>query len=498
MEAVNNYKTLTKTDFKFFLDCPESYWLLKNKPNLYPKGEFSLFAEKLVKEGYEVEFYAKKLFNQGIDLPEHSSPEDTLIEINKGYQVYFQPSFLTDQNIFARIDILKRKIDGTWHIYEVKSSTSVKKDRKHRQIEDTCFQKYVMQSCGFEVSSTSIIHLNKDYMRSGTIDPFELLEISDITDSVENIYSSVVNKIKAASNFIHKERINENVCSCLKKTRSNHCDAFGYFNSHVPENNIYEVKRISAKKVESLVVFNQFGILDIPYGFELNLSQQLQIESLRQEKPIINRNNIQREFEKLKYPLHFVDYETYASAIPRIDGVRPHQHLPFQVSIHTLQKDGEVTHFEYLLDEMRMPEEMVKEMNEFSGLRGTYVSWHASFEIGRNKDMMKWFPQYSTFLRYMNDHMFDLENIFKKDYIDYRFKGSSSIKKVLPILCPNINYSSLEVNNGTMALDTWGRMVIDENFDEDIQKTKKNLLEYCKLDTLAMVEIYRYLVRSYG
>jgi len=91
--------------------------------------------------------------------------------------------------------------------------------------------------------------------------------------------------------------------------------------------------------------------------------------------------------------------------------------------------------------------------------------------------------------------MFDLMAIFKTDYVDYRFHGSTSIKKVLPVLCPQFSYSNLEVQDGTMALDTWGRMVTDTNFNEDVTLTRKNLLAYCKLDTLAMVEIYKKLMQ---
>ena len=95
---------LTKTDFKYYLDCPESIWLLKNKPQVYPKGEFSLFAEKLINEGYEVEAYAKQLFANGLDLPEYGSPTETQQALTDKYRVYFQPSFSTNKDIFARID----------------------------------------------------------------------------------------------------------------------------------------------------------------------------------------------------------------------------------------------------------------------------------------------------------------------------------------------------------------------------------------------------------
>lgn len=485
---------LTKTDFKHYLDCPESIWLLKNKPEQYTKGAFSLFAEKLIKEGYEVEAYAKLLFDNGLDLPEYGSPKQTQQALTDTHNVYFQPSFNTHKDVFARIDILERLPDGSWHIYEVKSSTSIKKDRKHRQIEDACFQKHVLAELGYKVSKVSVIHLDKEYIKQGAIVANELLKIEDVTDAVDGIYPSVVNQINAASNFINKAVINESVCSCKQKTRSNHCDAFGYFNTTIPEYSIYEIGRISAKKIGLLADNEQLAIIDIPLDFELNANQQTQVESVKQGQPIFNISNIKRELDKLKFPLHFIDYETYASAIPRLDGLSPHKHLTFQVSIHTLTKDGSLTHFEYLLDEIKMPIEMIKEMQDFTGNTGTFVSWHASFEIGRNKDLIEWLPKFTNYLTYINEHTFDLETIFKKDYIDCRFHGSSSIKKVLPVLCPDINYSDLDVNNGTMALDTWGRMVLDPNFNEDIEAVRKNLLDYCELDTLAMVKIYEVLI----
>ncbi len=487
--------TLSKTDFKHYLDCPESLWLLKNKPAAYQQGELSLFAEKLIEEGYEVEAYAKQLFAHGLDISEHATPAFTKGIIDKGGSVYFQPSFITKEGALARVDILERLADNTWHIIEVKSSTSVKKDKQHRHIEDACFQQHVLTKNGFSVSKVSIIHLNKAYIKQGTINVNALLEITEITEAVDIICSTVVSAINAALDFINKAVINETDCSCKQKTRANHCDSFSYFNTTVPEYSIYEIGRISAKKIGLLVDNAQLSIIDVPSGFELNDNQQTQVASVKQQQPIINKSNIKAALDELKFPLHFIDYETYASAVPKLDGLSPHQHLTFQVSIHRLSKDGELTHFEYLLDEIKMPADMLVAMQAFTGCTGTFISWHASFEIGRNRDLIAWLPQFANYLAYINEHTFDLETIFQKDYIDYRFHGSSSIKKVLPVLVPEVSYSDLDVNNGTMALDTWGRMVLDKNFNEDIEVTRNNLLQYCKLDTLAMVKLYEALVR---
>ena len=484
---------LTKTNFIQYLNCPESLWLLKNKPDDYPRGEFSLFLEKLIKEGYEVEAYAKLLFKDGFDLPENATPEYTAKKLKSSQKIYFQPSFLTDKGVFARIDVLEKLDNGTFHIYEIKSSTSIKKDKKHNHLKDACFQKYVLQENGFDISKVSIIHLNKEYLKKGDINPIELLEIEDVSELINSFYSSVVNEINAASNFINKELINETECSCKCNTRSNHCDSFKYFNKDIPEYSIYEIGNIRAKKINMLVEHNQLSILDIPVGFELNINQQLQLESVRKEEALIDKTAISEKLDKLKFPLHFIDYETYASAIPKIDGLSPHKHLTFQVSIHTLSEGGVLTHFEFLADAMKLNDNMLIQMQNFTGVKGTFVSWHASFEVGRNSDMAAWLPAHTSYLVYMNEHMFDLEVVFKKDYINYRFHGSTSIKKVLPVLCPQFSYSDLEVQDGTMALDTWGRMVSDPNFKEDIQQTRKDLLAYCELDTLAMVEIYKVL-----
>ena len=482
---------LTKTDFIQYLNCPESLWLAKNKPKFFDKykGKFSLFLEKLIKEGYEVEEYAKRLFPLGIELPENSSPEHTSKQLQTNNNIFFQPSFITDDNEFARIDILEKLNNNTYHLYEIKSATSVKKEK----LEDACFQKYVLNECGYKVSKVFIIHLNKEYIKNGEIVPEDLIEIIDVTEQIGSIYSSTVNKIKAASNYINKRTIIENRCSCRYKTRSNHCDTFKYFNKDVPEFSIYEIERISSSKITQLVDNNQLSILDIPLNFALNPKQKAQVESVRQMETLVNSDNIHDVLSNLKFPLHFIDYETYASAIPKADGISPHKHLVFQVSIHTLNEYNEIKHFEWLGDRIEMPTDMIHKMKSFTGQTGTFISWYAPFEKGRNNDMIQWLPEFKSYLDFINNNMFDLMSIFKEDYIDYRFHGSASIKKVLPVLCPQFSYDNLEVQDGTMALDTWGRMVTESNSTIDIEQTKLNLLEYCKLDTLAMVEIYNKL-----
>ena len=315
----------------------------------------------LIKEGYEVEAYAKQLFPNGVDLPEYGSPTETQQALTNTHSVYFQPSFSTNKDIFARIDIFERLADGTWHIYEVKSSTSIKKDRKHRHIEDACFQKYVLTECGYVVSKVSIIHLNKAYIKQGAIVANELLEITDVTEAVDGIYSSVVNQINAGSNFINKELINETVCSCKHKTRSNHCDAFKYFNTTIPEYSIYQLNGIREKKLNHLIDLGILDLNDIPDNLDIKLSDKhyAQLNSIKAKKEAVNLDEVTTKLNSLKFPLHFFDYEGFGGAIPKLDGIKPHQQLVFQVSIHSLYEDGSIKHFEYLSHSMEMPNKLI-------------------------------------------------------------------------------------------------------------------------------------------
>jgi len=493
-----NNTQLSKTDFIQYCNCPKSLWLLKHKPEQYPKKEFSLFLEKLVKQGYEVEKYTQKLFPGGVSLFEYGPLKATEKALKDGKRFYFQAAFKSVNGAFARIDILERLENNKWHIYEVKSSSAIKKDQKHNHLKDAAFQKYVLEESGLKVAKVSIIHLNKEYIRDGEINPYSLLVKDDVTEQIDKIYEQVSLQILEALTFLKREKIDESMCSCRENTKSNHCDSFNYFNPDIPDWSIYEIGNIRKNKIQLLLDEKILKITDVGRDIEFNTRQEMQIESAQRNEAIFNKRDIKKKLSQLEFPLYFIDYETFSNAIPKIDTTKPFQQIPFQVSIHTLSEDGKLTHFEYLGDNIELPYKMLKEMEKETGAdkKGSYISWHKSFEIGRNREMAKMFPEFANYLNTMNEKMFDLEDIFKQDYFDYKFHGSTSIKYVLPVMLPKLSYQDLDIQNGTMASDTWERLALGDKdiTEEDRKRTRKNLLEYCELDTMAMVEIYNKLL----
>jgi hypothetical protein len=125
---------------------------------------------------------------------------------------------------------------------------------------------------------------------------------------------------------------------------------------------------------------------------------------------------------------------------------------------------------------------------------GTVFVWNKSFEKTRNEEMARLYPEFADFLNDVNRRMYDLEVPFKSGlYIHPDFKGKSSIKKVLPVLVPELSYHSLNVQNGSMAFTQWHRLIFEDLEAEEKAKIKADLLEYCKMDTWAMVKIWEIL-----
>ena len=465
---------LSKTDFIQYLSCPKALWLLKKAPDHYPHGEFSTFMQKLVREGYEVERYVQQFFDSACDR-----------------NVSFQAEFRTDDGLYARVDALENMGDGTTTLYEIKSSTSVKTDTKHNHIKDACFQKICAERTGQKIDRVFLVHLNGDYVRDGQIDPSAMLVFADITEAVNNVEAETSAEIDAALTFLASDQ-DMNGCSCIEKTRANHCDAFGIFNPEVPTPSIYSLPRLRVNKIGDLRSMDVLGLDDVPDDFPLSENQRLVVDSAKAGAPLINEAAISNFLSDLTFPLYFFDYETFSSAVPLLDGTSPHKHFSVQYSLHILDVDGSLHHKEYLERQARLPDRLVERMQEDFGPTGSVVSWHASFEKTRNREMAERYPGNAGFLNSLNDRMVDLEDVFKTDYVDARFDGSTSIKKVLPVVCPHLNYKELEVQDGASAMEAWQRMINAE--PDEAEKIANDLLKYCERDTFAMVEIYRFLI----
>jgi hypothetical protein len=493
---------LSKSNYILYRDCPKNTWLKINKPNIYLKNELSEFEKQIIETGNEVELVARDLFPTGklIESRNQKAIEDTKTLIADGSPAIFQATFEQD-GFFAAVDVLKfNPLTKEYSIYEIKATNGIDKKTHYH---DATFQYNLLELSGLSIESVYIIHLNREYVLETELDIVKLFVIEDITETVKLLSDDVLRESKFAQEYLGATHEPAGPCSCIYKGRSGHCTTFQYSNPDVPDYSVHDLSRIglSRRKLTELVDSHILNLNDISENVELSDIQKNQIWTYKYNTQIVLKDNIFEELEKLTYPLYFLDYETFPAAIPRFDGFSPYDQIPFQYSLHILEDPGsEPKHVDFLYTSSRDPSEaFYLSLASHIGPTGNVIVWHKSFECGRNREIAGRIPASTTFFIDLDRRIYDLEDVFKKQYMVHKdFRGSSSIKKILPVLVPHLSYAHLEIKDGGTAAEAWNRIVTDNISAIEKKKMADSLLNYCKLDTFAMYAIWKELCAIVG
>lgn len=468
---------LTKTDFIAYLDAPKHLWAIKN--NQLDEQDINAYLEHLFEQGYDVEKHAEEYIQNYLIKDYKANCSDVLL----------QPTQL-DGEFEARTDVLILNPNTKkWDMYEVKSSTKVTKQHKY----DATFQMLVFQK-EYELGSIYILHLDGKYIRDGDISLKSLFIATDITDQVERLKDEV-HLLRYEALDVLREDKNENVLSCI---RPKTCPCIELCHKDLPDYSIYDINHLTAseKKIRQLQEMDVYDVNEVPSNFPLTEKQRFQVEVAQNNKASIDIDGIKSDLDGLEYPLYFVDYESFNPAIPMYDGYKPYDQMPFQWSLHVQDTpEGDLKHYEFIETEKIDPiPNFLNSLREVIGNTGSIIVWNKTFEGTQNKRMAEIHPKFTSFCEDMNNRMYDLMDIFRDViYADPKFKGSYSIKKVLPVLVPDLSYEGMDIAEGATAMASWNEMVYTDISDKD--KIKHDLLEYCKLDTLAMVKIFEELHR---
>jgi hypothetical protein len=244
-----------------------------------------------------------------------------------------------------------------------------------------------------------------------------------------------------------------------------------------------------------------------------------------------------------KYPLHFIDFEGSRLAIPYHVGMRPYEQASFQWSCHTIeQPGGNVEHSEWLNTDDAFPNfEFARTLKDRIGVKGTVYIW-SNYEITILREIREQMAKYGAddqalacWLEQMvaepHSRVVDMCAIAKDFYFHPVMKGSLSIKHVLPavwksdaavrahplfkeyvqidsqghLLNPYATLPSLPigteeevVKEGTGAMRVYQEMMFGraKHDAKALGNYRKLLLQYCELDTAAMVAIWMHWMNS--
>ena len=482
---------LSKSSYCKCVQCEKILWLNKYKRDKSVVED----NESRLEKGRQVGELAKGLFGDYEDI---AYDNDFNLRIKKTAKlledkpnIITEASFIYDNN-FCSVDILKNDLDGV-EIYEVKSSTKI----KDIYIDDTAYQYFVLTNLGLNVKKVCIVYINNEYIRFGELDVEELFNIEDVTSDVKEKQAEIKENIDSINNFMEvygqdnepDSRIDMN---CFKPYS---CEFWEYCTRDLPKPNVFDISsmqnRTKIKKYnEGLISFEDLEGADINPKYLEQIDFELNERDAKIEKEAINDI-----LDSLRYPLYFIDYETCQYAVPEYDRTKAYQQIPFQYSLHIINEKGMMEHKEFLaeIDDENLIRNFAESMINDVSENGSVIVYNKAFEAGRNREIGEMYPNLKEEMERINGNIVDLMIPFRnRNYYTKEMKGSYSIKYVLPALYPDdpeLDYVNLPlIHNGGEASEAF--LSLKGKPLEEQEKIRQGLLEYCKLDTYAMVKIW--------
>ncbi len=463
------------------------------------------------------------------------------------FNVFFQPEFQY-KNFITRSDILIKNNDNTFDLIEVKSSTAFKKDLKNNKYkqkslkneyyQDILYQYFILINNGIDIRNVGFAFIDNTIFKNSFNQPDE-----DFVQIFYDFpyYKKIINlKEYCEENIIKVKEELEFMVSQYEKFNIQNLSENTCLNSILEDNNPY-CKHIIKGKQYNDHIFNLYkGLnktLGLYYKYQIKSIKDIDLENnyIFQSKTLkFNKENISQIqyyktkskinsnyfdyllslLDKYKLPLVMYDFETMKSSIPIFMHSYSYQQIPFQYSMHFIDNYNNDNSYEkkhkfFIADPSCDPR--IKFIKNFCNdiepyLNGIFVAYNKSFERKVILECIEFLKKieitnynkekYISILYKIYDKTIDLMDFFK-DFAIYNdeFKGKKSIKFTLPALEPNFTYKHLKVQKGDMASELF-RRVVEKNIklDDWNNYIKEHMINYCNLDTWAMVKIFESII----
>lgn len=479
---------LSKSKFISGLQCDKRLWLSVHEKDA-PELQVDPGLQAIFDHGTHVGELARQHIPGGvlIDLPHYEVRERvaaTERALESGAKVIYEASFLAD-DVFVAVDILHRR-GRRWTVTEVKSTCKVKPEH----IPDAAVQTHVARRAGLDVSRTEVMHLNRN-CRFPDLD--DLFVRADVTERVEDEMVYVPREARRQLRVLRGPEPDVDP--------GDHCSApydcpfIARCWPENPEHHVSTLYRIGGKQLDRLLEDGIETIHDIPEDLELSPIPDRQRRAVQSGRVIVERG-LKRALAELEHPIAYLDFETIGLPIPIWDGCRPYDSVPVQFSCDVEGASGTPRHHEWLAEGVDDPRPAMAEAL-VRALRGakTILAYNAGFEIGCIEGLRAAVPKLDKELGRAQHRVRDLLPIVREHVYHPDFGGGFGLKRVMPALVPELSYEELAIQDGGSATVELERLLLrgSETSDAERAALRSALLDYCRMDTLAMVKIVERL-----
>ena len=477
---------LTKSRFMAGWQCHKRLWLTVHEPGA-EELRIDVATQDLFDQSREVEQYAHRQFPGGVLVGWQQSLgarlEKTRLALASDAPAIFEATFAAD-GVQVRVDILQR-VEAGYALIEVKSSSEL----KDKHIPDAAIQAWVLRQSGFIPQRIEILYLNRGFRHPAE---GELFIREDVTQQVAALLAGLPGAIEEQLAALRGAEPRIAISEQCRKP-----DACPFIDRCWPEER-FHVTRLYRGRPKGLALM-QSGIElihDIPASQKLTDTQQRQKRSAAANGVVVEPA-LAAALEQFTGRLGFLDFETIARAIPVWPGTRPWQQTVVQFSYHEELPAGGHSHVGYLAEGPADPREDLVEAMLKATRNADRIVMYSSFERSRIRDLQDAVPSRRAELVELEGKLVDLLPVLQDNVYHPDFRGSFSLKYTLTPLVPHLTYSDLMIQEGrTASVEIW-RLLFVAHLIPPAQRDKlrQDLLEYCKRDTLATVELLAALRR---
>ena len=491
-----------------YRQCPKRVWLEVHHPDLRADTAAS---QKNFDTGHQVGEIAQQLYDptgQGTVIEPFAEGIDAALALTLTLLDTPQPIFeagFAAEGAMAFADVMlpvqnpQSHPPRAWRMVEVKSSTSVKD--YHR--DDVAIQAFVARAAGVPLTAIALAHIDNTWTYPGDGDYQGLLVENDLTEEAFARAAEVQSWIDTAQSIVAQ-------ATAPAITTGKHCHDpypcgfYAHCQSQEPqaEHPIAWLPKPLKKGLTTLIANTGITELrDVPDHLLSDRQQRVKNATLANEA-YFDQASAAQALAAHTLPAYFLDFETISFAVPIWSGTRPYQQIPFQFSVHRLSQDSQRTDPSHRpLTEQAFIDLSGNDPSEAFAkalIAACYESipifvYNAGFEMTRIRELAERFPVLAQDLLALNTRVVDLLPIAREYYYHPGQQGSWSIKAVLPALCPDpdLHYEKLEgVQDGGMAMDAYIEAIAPHTISARKAEIERQLLDYCKLDTYAMVRLW--------
>ncbi|HEX5220274.1 MAG TPA: DUF2779 domain-containing protein [Verrucomicrobiae bacterium] len=465
------------------MQCQKLLWFVYNAKDQIPEPDAA--QQAIFDQAHAVGDLAKLMYADGIEVGKGIIEFDETLrsteQLLKLRRPLFEAAFSANGG-YCRVDILAPAPDGSWDLIEVKSTSAV----KDVHLFDLAFQAWVLAAAGVKLRRCLLMHINGDYVRCGPVDPKQFFTLVDLSVEVARFNLTIADKLDNMTKTI-RQPVAPEVGIGPQCSKPYQCPLHDQCWAFLPPNSVFDLY-YGGKKCWRLHQDGVVNLKDIPESVSLTVRQTIQRNVALTGQPHIDRNALASFLNRLKYPVGYLDFETFNTSIPLFDGLTPYQQVPFQFSLHRVTVPHAKSDYHAFLADGRVDPRpaFLNRLRDCIGDEGSVVVYNQSFENSVLTKLAESFPEHAAWIENVKRRFVDLLVPFKQFYYHHPDQhGSASIKSVLPVLTGQ-SYADLEIREGGQASLEYLRVTFGDVPETERLKVRSQLEKYCSQDTAGM------------